>query len=190
MLRVKLPSPSWANMANENDAKGSRSRTPKAKAVYRPPKLGDRRSMDGQVKIYTKRGWIAPYDPDGDYGGPHTDACDLFLNKRYQSDMRDIYGLPFEPSLAEECRDPAHLRYWDRVRNDEDRHGVYIPPRAPRNQRSRNLRDSYFANVEYSRRKHMTRRAARRRSPSRSRRSPSRSRRSPSRRSPSRSRRA
>jgi len=182
---VKLPSPSWANMANEYNAQHPRiSAAPKAaaKSVYKPPKIGDHRTMDGQLMVYTSRGWIVPYDAEGDYGGPYGDACDLFLNKKYQSDMRDIYGLPFEPSKAEECRDAAHLRYWDRVRHEEDDHGFYIPPRNPRNQHSRNRRDSYFANVEQSRRRraerraHASRKASRPRSASRGHRSPSRNR--------------
>lgn len=141
---------SWANNADRHDAKHPQTAVkPVKKAVYRPPKLGDTRTMDGRSMIYTRRGWVVPYDPEGDYGGPYENACDLFFNKRYQSDMRDIYGLPFEPSKAEECRDAAHLRYWDRVRDTEDRHGVHIPAVPPRNQRSRNNRNSHFASLAY-----------------------------------------
>jgi hypothetical protein len=142
---------SWADNADRHDAKNPRVSPPKPvkRAVYRPPKLGDTRVIDGRSMIYTARGWVVPYDPEGDYGGPYENACDLFLNKRYQSDMRDIYGLPFEPSKAEECRDAGHLRYWDRVRHTEDRHGVYIPAVPPRNQRSRNNRNSHFASLAY-----------------------------------------
>jgi len=178
-----LPSPSWANLANEDSAKkhvAPRHAAPRA--VYKPPKVGDERMIDGRRMIYAgegaRRGWVVAYDPEGDYGGPYDDACKLFLNKRYQSDMRDIYGLPFEPSKAEECRDPAHLAYWDRIRRIEDDYGFYIPPHNPRNRRSRNRRDNYFVERLESRHRRMRRREEDRRprSMSRGRRSQSRNR--------------
>jgi hypothetical protein len=178
MIPVKLPSPSWANMANKYNTENPRHAVAPtvAKAVYRPPKLGDQRLVDGRLKIYTRRGWITPYDADGEYGGPYEDACDLFANKRYQHDMKDIYGIPFEPSLAEECRDPRHLDFWDHVREVEDRHGFHMPPRPPRDQRSRNMRNSHFSHLEQSRQiRKMTRRKQHSRSVSRNRKATSRS---------------
>lgn len=164
MIPVRLPSPSWANMANQYNAENPRPAVAPtvARAVYRPPKLGDQRITHGQLKLYTRRGWITPYDADGEYGGPYEDACDLFANPKYKHDMKDIYGIPFEPSLAEECRDPKHLDFWDHVRDVEKRHGFYMPARGPRNQRSKNMRNSHFSHVEQSRRRRKNVRESRR----------------------------
>ena len=169
-------------MANQYNAENPRPAVAStvARAVYKAPKLGDQRVVDGQLKLYTRRGWITPYDADGEYGGPYEDACDLFANPKYKSDMKDIYAIPFEPSLAEECRDPKHLDFWDHVREVEKRHGFHMPARGPRDQRSKNMRNSHFSNVAESRRRRKNVRESRRgRSTSRPR---SSSRRQPSRR--------
>ena len=147
-------------MANENDRARSKSRS-KTPKKYKVPKVGDRRGDE----VFTKRGWAPLHNAVGEYGGPYENICDLFKNRKYQSDMRDIYGIPFEPSKAEDCRDREHLDYWDDIRHRANNDGFYIPPRARRNNTSRNRVDKYFADKK-------TRRRAR--TPSRRARTPSR----------------
>ena len=116
------PGMSWADESDRESQK--RKAMPKAaaaeKATYKPPQarimgtpipssppsrpsLGD--LYGSPLQIFNGARWVLAIDPEGDYGGPYWDMCELFKDTRYRSDMMDIYGVPFQPSLVEECRD-------------------------------------------------------------------------------------
>ena len=150
-------------MANMNDElMGRADPVPKIsapkKAVYRAPKIGDQRGEDETLEIFTKRGWVDAIDPFSDYGGPYSDMCDLFADKRYQHDMMDLFGVPFQPSKVRRCDDPRYLRVWE-----EHDSQISMRERARRSARIASSSPSR----EYSRRRSPSREYSRRRSPPR-----------------------
>jgi len=139
---------SWADEANAENKK--RALMPKVEvkklAVYKAPHKVMGTPLPASVpanpirgdvfgnKIFSGTRWVEAIDPEGDYGGPYWDMCHLFEDTRYRSDMLDIYGVAFQPSLAERCRDPAHLRRWRYVEEEfKKQHGHYPGQMASRN---------------------------------------------------------
>jgi hypothetical protein len=153
---------SWANEANAENRK--RALLPKVapkpeKVAYKPPHKAMGTPLPTSVpanpirgdvfgdRIFNGTRWVEAIDPQGDYGGPYWDMCHLFQDTRYRSDMLDIYGVAFQPSMAERCRDPAHLRRWRHVEEEFKRQHGHYPGQVSRPSRnssrsSRNTRNS------------------------------------------------
>lgn len=128
---------SWGNTS---PPKRNTRKNPPSPARYKAPvpQVRPSRPKRGDVfetKIFDGYDWVTAIDADGEYGGPYWDMCDLFKNSKYRSDMLDIYGVPFQPSLAEKCRDRTHLRILRQIcDNDRSR------SRSRGRSRSRNSR--------------------------------------------------
>jgi hypothetical protein len=55
---------------------------------------GALRGKEEKTQIYNaaRQKWVKAYDWEQDYGGPYKSMEELAAQKRWQSDMRDIYG--------------------------------------------------------------------------------------------------
>jgi hypothetical protein len=123
---------SWANLANENNAKGTRRRGAAAGANWRRgpvrvrPEEGDVMTwqrggpLEGRRVIYTRKAvtspggttrygtWVPVFDEMGDYGGPYANAANLIrgdAGARYARNLAEFNNL--RRAEARE-RDPSY----------------------------------------------------------------------------------
>ena len=108
---------SWANIADEDAP--LRHSSKKGEPV---PEEGDTKGEGHTMMIYTRRPttlssgesvrghWTRAHDPEGDYGGPYADYCDMLADSRYRSDMKDIYGIEVKPCTRSRSRNHKHSR--------------------------------------------------------------------------------